>query len=183
MSAKDWVPLLQSLVWPVFLALFLIVSRRQIADILAAIQERIAKGAAFEAGPSGIKLGPSDTQKLASAPPETRQEKEKDPLPRTAEGDVFYVVHWAEKAHTDREQRDWYSVAINLDSDDDASLDKVQRVVYHLHPTFPQPDLEVTNRQTQFEHRTLAWGQFMLTADVYLRGQDEPVRLYRYVNL
>ena len=183
MNAKDWVPLLQSLVWPVFLALFLIFTRTRIAGILTAMQERIEKGAAFKAGPSGIELGPSDAEKLASVPPETGRDEEEDPVPRTNEGDVFYVVHWAEKSHTDRDKRDWYSVAINLDSDDDASMNKVQRVVYHLHPTFPQPDVEVTNRQTQFEHRTLAWGQFMLTADVYLRGQDEPVRLYRYINV
>ncbi len=183
MTVKDWVPLLQSLIWPVFLALFLIATRAYIAGILRAIEERIARGAAFEAGPSGIKLGPSDAEKLASAPPQTSQEEREDPVPRTAEGDVFYIVHWAEKAHTDRENREWYSVAISLDADDDASLDKVQRVVYHLHPTFPQPDVEVTNRQTQFGHRTLAWGQFMLTADVYLKGKKEPLRLYRYLNL
>jgi transcription initiation factor IIF auxiliary subunit len=69
-----------------------------------------------------------------------------------------------------------------LEGEDDSDLDAVGRVVYHLHPTFRDPIREITNRETKFQLQTAAWGQFNLTAEVYLRVAAEPLRLERYIN-
>ena len=57
---KDWIPLLQSLVWPLFVLGLVVWFRAGLKTVLAAIAERIRSGAPFEAGPSGIKIGAVD---------------------------------------------------------------------------------------------------------------------------
>ncbi len=54
---KEWIPLLQSLVWPLFLTGLAIWLRASIKTVLIAIVDRICSGAPFEAGPGGIKIG------------------------------------------------------------------------------------------------------------------------------
>ena len=54
---KEWIPLLQSLVWPLFLTGLAIWLRASIKTVLIAIADRIRSGAPFEAGPGGIKIG------------------------------------------------------------------------------------------------------------------------------
>lgn len=58
---KDWIPFLQSLVWPTFIALGAIVFRGRLSAVLDAMRVRIERGDSFEAGTSGIKLGAAPT--------------------------------------------------------------------------------------------------------------------------
>jgi hypothetical protein len=51
---------------------------------------------------------------------------------------------------------------------DDAELDKVQEVVWILHPTFKQSRIRVTDRASKFQLRTAGWGTFLLRAEVAL---------------
>jgi transcription initiation factor IIF auxiliary subunit len=55
-------------------------------------------------------------------------------------------------------------------------------VIYHLHPTFRDPDREITDCSTQFALETAGWGMFNRTADVYVKGRVKPVELERYIN-
>ena len=55
---------------------------------------------------------------------------------------------------------DW---SVWLDGDD-AELDAVEAVEYHLHPTFPDPVREVKNRNTRFRLDCSGWGVFELNA-------------------
>ncbi len=52
----EWIPLLQTLVWPTFLFIFVIWRRQDIVAILRVLKERIEKGAAIEL-PGGWKVG------------------------------------------------------------------------------------------------------------------------------
>ncbi len=54
---KDWIPLLQSLVWPIFLSAIIILNRYWFVDMLALIRKRIEEGARFGIGPSGLEVG------------------------------------------------------------------------------------------------------------------------------
>jgi hypothetical protein len=47
---------------------------------------------------------------------------------------------------------------------DDAELDAVEAVEYHLHPTFSDPVREVKNRSTRFRLDSSGWGVFQLNA-------------------
>ena len=63
---KDLVPLLKELIWPAFWGILLLTARAPIRRMLKAVEERIATGVEFEAGPKGIKLGAAP--KLAEVP-------------------------------------------------------------------------------------------------------------------
>ncbi|MEU9073831.1 protein kinase [Kitasatospora sp. NPDC048538] len=91
-------------------------------------------------------------------------------------------------AHTARPDRvptggdgPFHRVRVFLDGAAEA-LDRVVRVVYHLHPTFPEPDRVSTDRSTGFALELSAWGRFTVTADVFAAGCREPVRLERYLD-
>lgn len=59
---------------------------------------------------------------------------------------------------------------------------RVDKLVYHLHPSFPDPERETTERANSFEMTTYGWGQFNLSADVHFTDGSEPLKLFRYIN-
>lgn len=86
------------------------------------------------------------------------------------------IRRWIEAATATTDSR------IFLEADDDRDLDRVSKVIYHLHPTFYDPERTVTERKTNFELRTAGWGMFDLSAEVYLAGRQKPINLTRYLN-
>lgn len=54
---NDWIPLFQTLVWPLVVVGVVLWLRRPLVAIADAIEERVKGGERFEAGPSGLKLG------------------------------------------------------------------------------------------------------------------------------
>ena len=71
---------------------------------------------------------------------------------------------------------DWWEWWVQLDGRD-AELDQVEKVVYTLHRTFPNPVRTVTNRTDAFMLRTAGWGVFRIYATVY-RKDGTPLKLY-----
>ncbi len=61
---------------------------------------------------------------------------------------------------------DWWRWSVWLDGDDLAQVDKV---VWKLHPTFREPELEVANRKDKFRINASGWGGFLVKADVHMR--------------
>lgn len=102
--------------------------------------------------------------------------------PRSANGGLR-LAHTAERNRDlDRGDLLFYRIRVSLVGGPE-DLNRVQKVVYHLHETFPEPDRTVSNRATRFELDTAAWGQFDLTADVYLKDRVTPLRLQRFISL
>jgi transcription initiation factor IIF auxiliary subunit len=103
---------------------------------------------------------------------------------KTSEEDerVVYLVHTAGRPRVDDDGVERRVIQVELDADDEDTLHKVERVIYHLHPSFPEPNREVKDRGTHFRLRTRAWGQFNLSADVYFAGRAKPLTLFRYIN-
>jgi transcription initiation factor IIF auxiliary subunit len=60
---------------------------------------------------------------------------------------------------------DWWDWSVWIDADS-AELARIDRVTWHLHPTFPQPVREQTNRGENFRLSTAGWGTFRIRADV-----------------
>jgi transcription initiation factor IIF auxiliary subunit len=56
-----------------------------------------------------------------------------------------------------------FRVRIFLEGPD---VDKVRKVVYHLHPTFPDPIRKIYDRPN-FELEIWTWGTFELPVDIY----------------
>ncbi|GLY75442.1 pYEATS domain-containing protein [Actinoallomurus iriomotensis] len=188
---KDWIPFLQALIWPVVVLTFAFKFRAGLGRLIEAINSRVERGDSFEAGASGIKLGPSSPQTAAGVEPQPGAQPVLEVPPPLAEltepsTDAAPRVHLVHSAHRDsaldRNGYRYFRLRIALEGDSDSDLDRVTKVVYHLHPTFRDPDRVVTNRSTGFELTTAAWGMFNLTADVYVKGSTEPIRLERYLN-
>ncbi|MEV0275115.1 pYEATS domain-containing protein [Streptomyces sp. NPDC050610] len=188
---KDWLSLLQAIIWPGVVLILVFKFRAGLGRLIEAVNSRVERGDSFEAGTSGIRLGPSSprtptgdeprpgAQPVLEAPP---------PLAELSEGrpESAPSVHLVHSAHResaiDRNGYRYFRVRIALEGDTDSDLDRVADVVYHLHPTFRDPDRTVTDRSTGFALNTAAWGTFNLTADVHVKGSDEPIRLERYLN-
>ncbi|MER8187762.1 pYEATS domain-containing protein [Kitasatospora sp. NPDC094015] len=188
---NDWVVLLQTVIWPIVVVTLAFTFRAGLRRLVEAINSRVERGDPFEAGASGIRLGPSSPPIPTGAEPQPGAQPVLEGPPPLAElvgepaggGPRFHLVHTARRdSAVDRKGYRYFRLRIALEGDQDSDLDRVAKVVYHLHPTFRDPDRTVTDRSTGFELATAAWGTFNLTADVHLKGGAEPVRLERYLN-
>lgn len=200
---KEVFSLIETLVWPAFILLILYRGRQSILKILEAIRTRIEAGDPFEAGTSGVKLGPSASRAAPaeadaesstvaaaaepSAPEETPSERGDGEAAETSvdspENPGIYLVHKARRDKSlDLGEYEYYRLRVFLEVEEEELLERVSHVIYHLHPSFTAPDRIIRDPDTQFELRTAAWGQFLLTADVHLKGEDQPLKLDRYLN-
>ena len=193
---KDWIPFLQSLVWPIFIAILIYIFRSRFEDILESVKKRIEEGSSVGVGPSGFTLGSAPQLPDDPAPEEMIDDGENQKTtPELIEKEKAFEeelrknpVERLQLIHTSRflkvkNGRDYYRIVVSLDPYNTEALSKVEKVVYFLHKTFRNPVREVINRDTNFELRTAAWGEFTIRAEVYLKGQTEPLRLSRYLDI
>jgi transcription initiation factor IIF auxiliary subunit len=67
--------------------------------------------------------------------------------------------------HTGEQQFQW-SVLIETEP---AQLRKeIKKVIYHLHPTFPNKDIVKTNESEGFMLKAQGWGEFIITLELVL---------------
>ncbi|MFT4938942.1 MAG: hypothetical protein ACI88A_001974 [Paraglaciecola sp.] len=193
---KDWIPFLQSLVWPTFIAILIYIFRNRFEGILESVKKRIEEGSSVGVGPSGFSLGSApqlpdnptpeemidDGEDQKTTPELIKKEKaleeelSKNPVER------LQLIHTSRYLKI-KNGRDYYRIVVSLDPYNTDALSKVEKVVYFLHKTFRNPVREVTNRDTNFELITAAWGEFSIRAEVYLQGKTEPLRLSRYLDI
>lgn len=70
----------------------------------------------------------------------------------------------------------WWEWTVSL-SGSEQELDQVDSVQYTLHPTFPQPVREVSDRVSRFALSSAGWGEFMIYATANLKdGSEVPLR-------
>lgn len=60
-------------------------------------------------------------------------------------------------------------------------LDSVEKVIYHLHPTFPNPVVERTNRSDNFELKSSGWGTFVVRIEVHFKDKHTEELRHRLV--
>jgi len=201
-----YMPLIQQLTRYAVFLLCLIIFGPQISAVLTAAEQRLAAGAEVSIGPAGIKLGEAPKMpvtRVAStgigdftglsgigmggsgatgggsgfgAIIQGAPVKGMGNVSRMATEDVYYLVHGSAKEKSD------YSVKVSLGAFEPSLLDKVDRVIYHLHESFENSRREVTDRYSDFSLLFNAWGQFEIKADVYLKGQSTPIKLRRWLN-
>jgi hypothetical protein len=186
MLSDAWVPFWQALIWPVFVLALLVAFRKPIyggiGGLIDAIRTRVEGGADLSVGKDGVHITGGEKMKdkePASGGP--RKGVGARSAPAAAGVPEIYLVHKAGRPRLDDDGRTRRLLVAALDSDEPQTLDGVQKVVYHLHPTFRNPDREVVARETNFEMRTRAWGQFLLRADVHFKD-GRSVALARYLN-
>ena len=76
---------------------------------------------------------------------------------------------------------DWWTWSVWLEAPA-GELDQVQKVTWRLHPTFPDPVKELTNRDEQFKLTTSGWGTFKVKADVAMKD-GTVVKLHHQLEL
>jgi hypothetical protein len=170
---KDFVPLLQSLIWPLFIGVMILFNRESLNKITKALTKRIEEGAALKA--AGVEIGAAP-----SLPPVVRSEdpRQVDELPHD-----LYMVHVAWRdAGLDTPDHEYYRLRIFLDADVPDRIGDIVEVVYRLHPTFKEPVRRVIDRHGNFELRTIAWGEFNMTAEIMFQDGGRLV-VERYINL
>jgi transcription initiation factor IIF auxiliary subunit len=64
---------------------------------------------------------------------------------------------------------DWWSWSVWIEAHP-VELEKIEKVVWRLHPTFPEPVREVSNRKEKFRLETGGWGTFRVRAEVVMKG-------------
>lgn len=207
MAIADWIPVMEEAIWPVVTLLLALLFWKPLKAIFAAIRERIENGADLALGKEGFKLSEGSKKKLLEEGEEKRlveasveghKKRGPRPLAMARKGGVenlvpdevshflnekyVYLAHRAGRAKNDADGTSRRDVALGLDADNGVLLNEVERVVYRLHPTFPNPVREVTTRENNFTFKFRAWGEFNVIAEVYCRGRSKPLLLYRYIN-
>src|SRR5579864_7608329 len=66
---------------------------------------------------------------------------------------------------------DWWRWWVWIDGPDEA-LDRVDHVVYTLHPTFPNPVRTVGDRASGFRLKATGWGAFKIRAKVHFKNNS-----------
>jgi len=164
---EAWIPFFQSLIWPLFLAVFLIANRKWVKDVTEVIKERIRKGSGFKtpvfeldsAAPKLEPEVPNPQELIEKFAYESKEAPMRDSSLPLELASSLYLVHTAEQTSSqDNLGRPYYLVRIQLAAAASSMLDSVERVLYHLHPTFANPEREVTSRANNFELSLQAWG-------------------------
>jgi hypothetical protein len=172
---KDLVPLFQTAVWPALIAIVLLVNKAQVKRLFGSLVTRIEQGAPIKAGGLEIGVAPLLPPVSKNAP----DPRHVDELPHD-----YYLVHTARRDRSlDKGDREYHRLRLILDAETPEQLDAVAAVVYRLHPTFKDPIRKVTERETSFELRTAAWGEFNMTAEIAFKDGSPKLVVERYINL
>lgn len=57
-------------------------------------------------------------------------------------------------------------------------LDGVKEVIYHLHPTFPDPIRKKINREERFQLKSNGWGEFVMEVQIHYKTGEFETRKY-----
>lgn len=94
------------------------------------------------------------------------------------------IIHssWRYPKKDKEYRRPMYAFHVVVQATDEV-LDRIESVRYSLHPSYPNPIQVVTDRKSRFKLKELAWGESSVRAEVKIKGQDQPIKLNRYINL
>jgi len=72
-------------------------------------------------------------------------------------------------------RNDWWEWSVWVDAPEQ-ELDQIEYVEYTLHPTFPRPVRQISDRATKFRLQSAGWGQFEIFAKVvHKNGEETPL--------
>jgi transcription initiation factor IIF auxiliary subunit len=103
----------------------------------------------------------------------------KTPKRDNKESQMVRIKHTVEKASRDG----YFNWKIFIDEEQRDILQKIIKVEYGLHPSFPQPNVTKENRAEKFELKGSGWAEFEVKVKIFLKGQDEPIEKYHWLTL
>lgn len=133
---------------------------------------------------SQTELLPSTVPKTASkTEPKVERsfEHEKEML-KERYAKLIFITHGSSFDHIVKRRR-YFRIKVETRAHDEETFEKIEKVVYHLHNTFKDPDREITNKDNNFALELTVWGEFTLYADVYIENLEKPIRIERYLDI
>jgi transcription initiation factor IIF auxiliary subunit len=68
-------------------------------------------------------------------------------------------------SHSSEQQFQW---SVFIETEPTQFRKEIKKVIYHLHPTFPNKDVVKTNESEGFVLNAQGWGEFIITVEVVL---------------
>ena len=79
-------------------------------------------------------------------------------------------------------KKGWYDWSIFLEAEP-RIMDMIDKVWYHLHPTFPRPHILVDDCTNDFRLKGTGWGKFIVTADIIFKEGGQIISKRHYLRL
>jgi len=186
---KDWIPLFQELIWPLFIGLLLLWNKSWFKALLASIKQRVEDGSDFNVGPGGISVGQAPTLPDSVNEADVIDDgfKPEGELPPD-EIDEVSIENQISLSHRTsfwkmKNGRAFYHIYITTHAQTQTAKSNIDKVVYHLHPTFKNATRVISTQDNDFLLQTNGWGEFLAKADIYLKDTKTPIKLNRYIEL
>ena len=162
--------ILDAIAWPLPVLIFIRHYKRNIGSLIDTIKIRIEKGASLTTPVISLGTAPSSLQSPEKDEPITENH--------------MALVHssWRYPKKDSEFKRPMYRFDAIIRAPDQV-LDKIEFVKYHLHPSYPNSVQTITDRKSHFKLKELAWGESNLNAEVKIKGQEQLIKLSRYINL
>jgi hypothetical protein len=161
---------LANVAWPALVGYVVLSNRKVVSQLLETAVARVSRGDEIKVGL--ITIGQSVG--LLKVPPQAG----------LLTDDHVALVHRSWRVpHRDSEfGRPMHQIHVILFGTPEA-LQRVDHVLYHLTDAYPDPVRRGGALASNFELKELANGYSLIRAEVHVRGQSEPVRLSRLIDL
>lgn len=182
---QPYIPLFQSLIWPLFIAVLLLAYRKQLIGIVEAITRRVEKGSSVKAGP--FEIGEAFKQ-LGYAQP--TQAKDEATLDKTAQNwaqernDIYkknngiFLTHVLTPSQSSGQKFDIYIYLIKHKTTD---LSDVEFAEFFFGHKWGNEVFKEYQKSGIIGVSTSAYGPFLCTCRVHMRDGTE-IYLNRYID-
>ncbi len=182
---QPYIPLLQSLVWPIFIVFMLLVFRKQTSAIVKAIQQRIERGSSVKAGP--FEIG-KDLEQLDYAEPTQKNasinkdsitqdwDQERNSIYEKNRG--LFLAHVITPARDPKQKYDIYIYIIKHKTTDLSSIEYAEFFFGHM---WGSEIFKEYPKRGVIGISTSAYGPFLCTCKVHMKDKTV-VFLSRYID-
>lgn len=169
-NLKTLFDVLVPLAWPLIVSMLLLFYRRQLTLLIEAGITRVQRGDEIKVGL--ITIGQSVGQLKQPSSDEQLTD------------DHLALIHrsWRVPDRDKEFGHPMHQIHVIVFGTAEA-LRRIDYVVYRLESAYPNPIRLGGTLETNFELKELANGYSLIRTDVYVRGQQEPVRLSRLIDL
>lgn len=95
---------------------------------------------------------------------------------------TIIIRNTSEQSKDSRRSMRTYRWKIYLETSPEYLLDRIKKVEYHLHPTFPVKDIVSNDRKTNFKIEGTGWGEFSVGIDIFT-DKDVKISHSHYLTL
>jgi hypothetical protein len=170
MTPDQIINLIDKIVWPTIVLIIYLFNYTKINEVITVLVTRIKSGAELQI--SSFKVG--------QIPVSLPSPKEDENV--TENNLALLHTSWRYPKKDKEFSKKMYVIQVVIQANNDV-LDRIEFVKYSLHSSYPNPLQTKANRENQFELKELAWGEFNLKAMVKIKGQNDAIKLVRFINL